>query len=559
MADCRHSVVYQIWPRSFQDSNGDGIGDINGIRSRLPYLKSLGIDLLWISPLYQSPNDDYGYDISDYYSINPEFGTIDDLKELIREAKLLGIGILMDLVANHTSTRHAWFRQALADPSSPCRGFYFFRHGSAGGPPNNWLSFFGESAWQKAEGDMYYLTTFAATQADLNWANPAVRKEIYKIMIYYMDLGIAGFRMDVINTIDKISGLPSKDPDKEGLQFPGDYIIDRPNVETYLKEMNQEVLTPRHAVSVGEGVLVTPESVRAYTRTDSRELDMMFQFELMTLGYGVLGRYDCRKLYHFTDRDFKAAVRKWQTAMQRDGSYLGNCLSNHDNIRQLDHFGSTKRWRAKSAKAVALFNFCLYGTPFIYQGEEIAMVDPHLTRKDWKDYECFHSSEAMTTILHIPPWIAEPVSSRMTRDNARTPVQWDGSANAGFTKAENPWMIVNPDYPEWNAARQEEDPGSVLNFYRACIRLRRTHEALCTGSWTEVLPEHPHVLAFLRRDEKETLLCMINLSAHRVSVKLPDCFAAEDLLSNDAPRDLKPRMVFSAWEAHLFRKIPSAL
>lgn len=550
MFDYKHSVIYQIWPRSFFDSSHDGIGDIQGIIRKLPYLKKLGVDAIWICPLYQSPNDDYGYDISDYYSINPEYGTMADLTELIHKAKDAGLQIIMDLVANHTSTKHKWFQEALKDPSSPYRDYYYFREGRNGQPPNNWLSFFGTSAWTKAEGNMYYLNLYAETQADLNWNNPAVRIAIQNIMNFYLDMGVSGFRMDTINTIDKKEGLPDKNPDKEGLQFADDYITDRENVRVWLKEINEKVLQPHDAFALGEGIMVTPEKVIEYTKPSHHELNMMFQFDLITLGYGELGKYDCRRLYHYSHADFKRITRLWQTQMLKNDGYIGNYLSNHDHQRSLNHFGDVHLYRSRSAKMLALYNFALYGTPFIYQGEEIAMVNPHLKESDWKDYECLHSCQAMISILGIPPFIAKILSSLVTRDNSRTPVQWNASANAGFTDAK-PWMMVNPDYQKWNVEQQMNDPESVWNFYHRCIEIRRSHEALCTGDFQEILADHPSVLAFYRTDEKEKLLIIINLSKMPASIHLP-AMQGSDILSNCPSVKLKEHMHLKPYEAHLF-------
>ncbi len=552
MFDYKHSVIYQIWPRSFKDSNGDGIGDINGIRSKLDYLSQLGIDAIWISPVYLTNNDDYGYDVSDYEAINPEYGTMEELQALINEAKQRNIAIIMDFVANHTSTSHPWFQEALNNPASPYRGYYIFKKGDGDTPPNNWLSFFGTSAWQRAEDDMYYLTLYADTQADLNWKNEEMREKLYSAMRMYLEMGCAGFRMDTINTIVKIDGLPSKNPQEKGLQFPDDYIIDRPEVEIYLKEIREKVLKPYDAFVVGEGVKVTPECVIRYTRPENEELDMMYQFDLVMLGFGELGKYDCRKLYHFTHSDFKEVTRKWQNAMQDHGGWMGNYLSSHDQQRQLNRFGDTGRYRAKSAKMLAVYNFCLYGTPFIYQGEEIGMINPKLTKADWKDYECIHSCEAMQQMLHVPAVLAEKISSMVTRDNGRTPVQWAPLPHAGFSEQE-PWMVITDDYLKWNAGSEDKDPDSVLNFYRQLTRFRKKHEALCTGSIREVIPEHRHVIGWYRECEEETLLILINLSGHRQKVKLEEAVSGTHLFGNDPEKELAQEMELLPYEAHIWQ------
>ncbi len=552
MFDYKHAVIYQIWPRSFKDSNGDGIGDLNGIREKLPYIRSLGVDAIWLSPVYASPNDDYGYDISDYAMINPEYGTMEEFDALIREADALGISLIMDLVANHTSTQHKWFQEALKDPSSKYRDYYIFREGTADTPPNNWLSFFGESAWQKAEGSTWYMTLYTKTQADLNWTNPEVRKEISRISRFWLEKGVAGFRMDTINTIDKISDLRSKNPEKKGLQFPDDYVIDRPAVRPWIEELRKSAFDPYDAFILGEGVMISRESVRNLCGS-GKPFDMMFHFDISTLGYGELGKYDCRRLYLVTDRMFKAATRKWQNAQFEDGSYIGNYLSNHDHKRHLSRFGSDKQYRAVSAKMLAMYNFTLYGTPFIYQGEEIAMTNPKLTRNDWRDYEVFSSSKTMSQILHIPSVIADRISSFVDRDNARTPVQWSAEPYAGFSTAK-PWILVNPDYTEWNTASQEEDPDSVLNFYRKLSALRHEHECLCTGSWREYLPSHPHVLAYARQGESETAFVLLNLSGRKQKIRLNEAVGirGESVLSNLQIRPAAPVMTLAPYEAQLY-------
>ena len=555
MFDYKHAVIYQVWPRSFCDTNSDGIGDINGIRNKLSHIHSLHCDAIWLSPVYASPNDDYGYDISDYYSVNPEYGTMEDLEALIQEADSLGIKIIMDLVVNHTSTRHAWFQKAIQDPESPYRDYYIFRKGTETEAPNNWISFFGGSAWQKAEQDMWYMTLYTRTQADLNWTNPAVIEEIVKITDFWLEKGIAGFRMDTINTIDKIEGLPSKNPEKKGLQFADDYVIDRPHVRPYLQELRDRSLKKYDAFALGEGVMTTEASVRSLCGPGG-PLDMMFHFDLATLGYGDLGKYDFRRGYIITNRMFKNVTRKWQKEQMRDHTWIGNCLSNHDHKRHLDRFGNAGKYRTVSAKMLALYNFTLIGTPFIYQGEEIGMTNPKLTRKDWRDYEAFSSSREMTNMLHVPSFLAEQIANFVTRDNARTPVQWTSRQYAGFSDHE-PWIPVNPDYLEWNAERQEKQSDSILNFYRSLSRIHHEHECLITGDWQEVAERHPHVLAYLRHGSTETALIVLNLSGHSQRVTLPaDCiFDSRSALSNYEPRTPEETMRLSPYEAHLwFRK-----
>ena len=356
-ADKQH-IVYQIWPRSFYDSNGDGVGDLNGVIQKLDHIASLGCDMIWLNPVYASPNCDYGYDVSDYYSIQPDFGAMEDFDRLVSEARARGIGIIMDLVPNHVSDKSEWFQAAIADKNSPYRDYFYFKPGKNGGPPNNWLSFFGGSAWtlDKLSGE-YYLTSFAPGQCDINWENPAVRRAIYDIMRFWLNKGIAGFRMDVVNTLKKAEGLPDKNPEKKGLQFPDDLVRDRDGIHDIIKEMHSEVLAHYDCFTVGEGVLTDTNSVIGYTEPSHNELMMMFQFDLHSLGCGPLGKFDFRKLYHWTIRDFKREIDRWQLEIQQGNGWVGNYLSNHDQPRQVSRFGNDGRYRRESAAALALLNF----------------------------------------------------------------------------------------------------------------------------------------------------------------------------------------------------------
>lgn len=554
MIDFKHSVIYQIWPRSFKDSNSDGIGDIQGIISKLDYLKDLGINCIWLSPIYASPNDDYGYDISDYYAIAPEYGTMDDFDELLVELKKRDIALLMDLVANHTSTKHEWFSDALNNPTSPYRDYYFFKEGINGNPPNNWLSFFGGSSWTKEKDNSYYLTSFAPTQADLNWKNENVRNEIYKIMEYYLKKGVDGFRMDVINCIDKKEGLPDKNPDKKGYQFPDDYLLNGPLVHEYLKEMNEKVLSKYDALGLAEGCLVTLDDAMKYTNPTTKEIQMTFHFDISMLGYGALGKYDFRKFYHFTTAEFKNVTRKWQNAMIQHNGYVGNFLSNHDNARHIERFGDIKLYYLESAKALALYNFTLYGTPFIYQGEEIGMTNLKLDYSEWKDYEAINSVQAMHDMMHVPMVIAKKIGAHVTRDNARTPVQWTNDTYAGFSSC-TPWIKLNPNYIYINAEDGLKDPQSILNFYKNLIQLRKEHEALCTGKFIELNKDHKSILCFKRTLANEELFIIINLTKQASDITLDESLTGEELLSNLTPKQLRKVMKLSPYEAHIYKLI----
>lgn len=554
--DPREKIVYQIWPRSFCDGNGDGIGDLGGVIAKLDYLHELGVDLLWLSPVYASPNRDYGYDVSDYYAINPEYGTLAEFDRLVAEAKARGIGILMDFVPNHTSDQHAWFQAALNDPNSSYRDFYYFRPGKNGGAPNNWMSFFGGSAWtQDKKTGEYYLTSFTPGQCDLNWENPAVRQEMYKAMRFWMDRGIAGFRIDVVNAIKKAPGLPDKDPHKRGLQFPAELVTKQEGVHTFIQEMHREVFSHYpDCFTVGEGCLTGIEDVARFTNPENRELMMMFHFDIAMLGCGPLGKFDFRKGYRFTIRDFKRVVNRWQLAMQEKNGWTGNYLSNHDQPRQVSRFGSEKtpELRRASARALALLNLTLRGTPFLYQGEECGMTNCRLAKEEWKDFEAINDYAVLQSMMRLPAPLAEKIIVKMTRDNARTPVQWSGGRNAGFTDG-TPWMRVNPNYREINIEEDVLRMDSVVNFYKKAIALHHAHPALTFGTYAPVDEKNKRVLAYLRRGETETLLVAINLSDRQTKVSFPRLNARECLLYTHSSRTFAQELPLLPFEGLVYK------
>ena len=554
--DPREKIVYQIWPRSFCDGNGDGVGDLGGVIAKLDYLHELGVDLLWLSPVYASPNRDYGYDVSDYYAINPEYGTLAEFDRLVAEAKARGIGILMDFVPNHTSDQHAWFQAALNDPNSSYRDFYYFRPGKNGGAPNNWMSFFGGSAWtQDKKTGEYYLTSFTPGQCDLNWENPAVRQEMYKAMRFWMDRGIAGFRIDVVNAIKKAPGLPDKDPHKRGLQFPAELVTKQEGVHTFIQEMHREVFSHYpDCFTVGEGCLTSIVDVARFTNPENRELMMMFHFDIAMLGCGPLGKFDFRKGYRFTIRDFKRVVNRWQLAMQEKNGWTGNYLSNHDQPRQVSRFGSEKtpELRRASARALALLNLTLRGTPFLYQGEECGMTNCRLAKEEWKDFEAINDYAVLQSMMRLPAPLAEKIIVKMTRDNARTPVQWSGGRNAGFTDG-TPWMRVNPNYREINIEEDVLRMDSVVNFYKKAIALHHAHPALTFGTYAPVDEKNKRVLAYLRRGETETLLVAINLSDRQTKVSFPRLNARECLLYTHSSRTFAQELPLLPFEGLVYK------
>ncbi|MBU3810224.1 MAG: alpha-glucosidase [Candidatus Niameybacter stercoravium] len=520
MTKWKEKVIYQIWPRSFYDSNGDGIGDLQGIIQKLDYLKQLGVDVIWLSPIYKSSNKDYGYDISDYYQINPEFGTMEDFEHLLIQAKSRDMGIIMDLVANHTSDEHIWFQSALESKESPYRDFYIFRDGKDNGPPNNWMSFFGGSSWSYDEkSGQYYMTQFTPNQCDLNWENEQMREEIYRVMRFWLDKGVVGFRMDVINAISKADGLPDKSPGKKGLQFPGELTLNRPKTHEYMHEMYDRVLSNYDCMAVGEGALAGPEDVIKYTKADREELQMMFQFDLHNLGYGELGKYDFRKLYYSNIKEFKEIINTWQLHMEKRGGWLGNYLSNHDQRRHVSRFGDDKTYRRESAKALCMLNFTLRGTPFIYQGEEIGMTDCPFEEEDWRDYEAMNAFKVLQDMMHVPKFIARQIVNKVTRDNSRTPVQWDDTEAAGFTTG-TPWIKVNPNYKRINVELERAHPDSIFKFYQRMISFYKLHPVLTWGHFRPILENHPKVIGYIRENKKEKFLILINLSKKETFIDL---------------------------------------
>lgn len=554
--DPRASIVYQIWPRSFYDSDGDGIGDLPGVAAKLDYLRELGVDTVWLSPIFPSPNNDYGYDISDYRSINPEFGTMEDFEALVAKAKERKIKILLDLVPNHTSDQHEWFRAALADPNSKYRDYYIFRKGKNNGPPNNWMSFFGGSAWTKDEkSGEYYLTSFTPQQCDLNWENAELRAEMYDMMRFWMDKGIGGFRIDVVNLLKKPAGLPDKDPEKRGLQFPGKLATAQPGIHEILREMNQEVFSKYpDCLTVGEGCLVGIEDVPDFTNPARRELTMLFQFDIAMLGCGPLGKFDFRKLYRFTTLDFKRVTDTVQLEMQQKNGWVGNFLSNHDQPRQLNRFGSVdERYRRASAKALCLYNMTLRGTPFIYQGEECGMTNLALEPEEWKDFDALNGFKMLQSMMHVPKALAVRIVKRATRDNARTPVQWDGGRNAGFT-AGTPWLRVNPNHKTVNIQDDMTHMDSIVGFYKRAIALRKAHPALVWGEYAPVDRNNPRVIAYTRALEgEEKLLVVINLTDKSAKARLPEKKGAECLLYTHSSRPLAAEVLLLPYEGLVYK------
>ena len=479
----KESVVYQIYPRSFYDANGDGIGDLRGIIQKLDYLKALGIDVVWLSPVYRSPNDDNGYDISDYQDIMADFGTLADWEELLEEMHRRGIKLVMDLVVNHTSDEHAWFKASRSSKDNPYRDYYIWRPGKDGREPNNWASHFSGSAWQYDEttGE-YYLHLFSKKQPDLNWENPRVRAEIYKMMRWWLDKGIDGFRMDVINMISKTPGLPDAAVvTQDRFQYGGKYFINGPRLMEFLGEMKSEVLSKYDILTVGETPGVATRHGVEITNDDSGVLNMLFQFEHMDLDADRGGDSSRRSVKPWSLVDLKRVMTRWQVDLEGRGwnsIYLGN----HDQPRAVSRFGDDGKYRVESAKLLATFIHMLQGTPYVYQGEEIGMTNVAFDSiEDYRDIETLNLYKEMVGEKGMPAQTVLEILHAKSRDNARTPVQWDATDQAGFTTG-RPWIKVNPNFKEINVEQAVADPGSIFYYYQKLIRLRRQNPVIVYGS-----------------------------------------------------------------------------
>ena len=566
-ADWRRWVVYQIYPRSFADSDADGVGDLRGVLGRLDYLERLGVDVVWLSPVYRSPMDDNGYDISDYQDIDPLFGTLADLDKLIAELHARGMRLMMDLVVNHTSDEHPWFVESRSSRDNPKRDWYWWRDprpgatpGTPGAEPTNWESHFSGPTWTWDERtSQYYLHIFSAKQPDLNWENPEVRQAVYAIMRWWLDRGVDGFRMDVINMISKDTSLPDTQPRPGSPYGPGDqHFVCGPRNHEFLQEMHREVFAgrPGRVLTVGEMPDVTLEQAAQFTAPDRHELDMVFQFEHVRLDQGA-HKYD---LLPVTLPDLKRSMAAWQAGLAGRG-WNSLYLSNHDQPRSLSRFGDDGEHRVASAKTLATVLHLHQGTPYVYQGDELAMANaPFAAITDFRDIQAlrFYAEAAERGDTDVDLAALLVAMNRMSRDQGRTPVQWDASANAGFT-AGTPWIAVNPDHVDVNAAAQVGQPGSVFEHYRRLIALRHTDPVVTDGAFELLLPEHPAIWAFLRRGPDAELLVAANFSADPVSVALPldaGWADAEIVLASDPDRSPRqpPELALAPWESAVWRR-----
>jgi oligo-1,6-glucosidase len=558
----KESVVYQIWPRSFADGDGDGIGDLAGITSRLDYLAALGVDVLWLSPIYPSPQDDAGYDISDYQDIDPTFGSLDQFDALLAAVHERGMKLVMDLVVNHTSDEHPWFVESRSSKDNPKRDWYWWRParegmnaGDPGAEPNNWGSIFSGSAWELDDDtDEYYLHLFSRKQPDLNWENPEVRQAVYSMMRWWLNRGIDGFRMDVINFISKDTALPDGHVRDGGLYGDGmPHFVDGPRIHEFLQEMNREVFAGRESlVTVGEMPGVTVEEAKLYTDPDRREVDMVFQFEHVQVDHGET-RWDVHPLRL---RDLKAVLGRWQAGLAEVG-WNSLYWNNHDQPRVVSRFGDDGEHRVRSAKMLGTVLHLHRGTPYVYQGEELGMTNaPFDSIGDFRDIQSLnHYAEAVG--LGADPEAVLDALRLSGRDNARTPMQWDGTENAGFTTGK-PWIAVNPNHKEINAQAALADDDSVFHHYRRLIDLRRTEPAVAHGDFRMLLAEHDEVYAFTRRHGDTELLVLANFSGEPSTIEVPDAGRWQEgelVLANypaDTPENFQ-RLTLRPFEACVYR------
>ncbi len=544
----KEAIVYQIYPRSFYDSNGDGIGDIQGIIQKLDHLQNLGIDVIWLGPVYDSPNDDNGYDIRDYYNIMEEFGTMEDFDQLLQEVHRRGMKLIMDLVVNHSSDEHAWFVESRSSKNNAKRDYYIWRDGKGDNPPNNWPSFFSGDAWKyDAETEQWYLHLFTQKQPDLNWENPTVRKEVVDLMNWWLEKGIDGFRMDVISVISK------RDFDDTPYEIFEETISHKyangPKIEEYLTEMVDKTVANYDVMTVGEGPGIDFDNALKYVDETKSRLNMIFHFDHMFIDHGPKGKF-YPKRYDFVE--FKKVFQKWDEIVTQ-GGWPAIFLGNHDFPRIVSRFGDDSEYRVESAKALALLLLTLRGTTYIYQGEEIGMTNVKLPSiLDYRDVEtlnAYREAEANDDDLKT---FMEGVYAQ-GRDNARTPMQWNGHQNGGFSLTV-PWLLTNPNHSKINVEAQENDDSSVLNFYKKAIQLRKNNPTLVYGDFKVHQIDHPELFMYERQDENESFLIVTNFSEKRENLKSSK--KDYDLLLNNYPDfETNHKVVhLRPWEACIFKE-----
>ena len=549
----KESVVYQIYPRSFKDSNGDGIGDINGITEKMGYLQELGVDVIWLSPVYQSPNDDNGYDISDYQAIMEEFGTMEDFDRMLAAAHEHGLKLVMDLVVNHTSDEHPWFVESRKSVDNPYRDYYIWRPGKDGKEPNNWGSCFSGPAWKyDPQTEMYYLHLFSEKQPDLNWDNPKVRQEVFDMMNWWLDKGVDGFRMDVISLISKKPDLPDGPVGINGYASFNEP-ANGPHVHEYLQEMREKVLNRKETITVGECSGVTLEEAKKYASSDGKELNMVFQFEHMDVDADANTKWTDKKM---DLRDMKEVLTRWQKGLE-DIAWNSLFWENHDQPRSISRYGNdSPEYREVSAKMLATCLHMMQGTPYVYQGEELGMTNVPFTSIDqFRDLDSINAYRELVEEQKV--FTSEEMMRYLrykSRDNARTPFQWDDSENAGFSTG-TPWIMVNPNYKEINAKDQLERADSVFHYYQKLIRLRKEQEVIVYGTYDLLLPDSKEIYAYTRTLGEEKLLVVCNFYEPEVSFELPEEFAGGTcLISNYPGVSLKAEMTLRPYEAFVIKK-----
>ncbi|WP_152655641.1 alpha,alpha-phosphotrehalase [Oceanobacillus sp. CFH 90083] len=512
------SVVYQIYPKSFQDTTGNGMGDINGITEKLDYIKELGADVIWLTPIYVSPQKDNGYDIADYYAIQPEYGTMEDFEAMLKKAHQLGLKVIMDIVVNHTSTEHRWFQEAKKSKNNPYRNYYIWKDGEPGTPPTNWQSKFGGNAWEYDETTgSYYLHLFDVTQADLNWENEEVRNDVYQMMHFWMDKGVDGFRLDVINLISKDQRFPNDD----GSIPPGDgrkFYTDGPRIHEFLHEMNQKVFKGRETITVGEMSSTSMEDCIKYSNPEREELDMTFNFHHLKVDYPN-GEKWTKAPFDFLY--LKQLLSDWQTGMQEGGGWNALFWCNHDQPRIVSRFGDDTTYHKQSAKMLATTIHMMQGTPYIYQGEEIGMTNPGFDDiSQYRDVESLNMYKIKKAEGLSDQEIIEILQEK-SRDNSRTPMQWNNTANAGFTEG-TPWIGLPDNYQKINAEAALADKTSIFHHYQKLIQLRKEHQVITDGTYQLIMPEDFAIFAYIRENEDTRLLVVNNFYAKEAELDLPE-------------------------------------
>lgn len=529
----KKAVVYQIYPKSFQDSNGDGFGDLQGIIKRLDYLETLGINAIWLSPVFKSPQADNGYDISDYRDIDPTFGSLDDMEELINEAKKHNIRIMMDLVLNHSSNEHRWFKEAKKSKDNPYHDYYIWRDGEEGVPPSDMKAVFGGSAWEYVpEIGQYYFHQFLPEQPDLNWENPKVRKAIYDMILWWMDKGVGGFRLDVIDQI-------AKEPDKR-------ITINGPRLQEYFKELSKETFQKGDLITVGEAWGADTERAKLYSNPDGSEFSMVFQFEHIGLDQKEGGeKWDLAPLPF---KKLKKIMAHWQNELYNCG-WNSLFWDNHDLPRIVSRWGNDREYRVESAKMLAILLHGMQGTPYIYQGEELGMTNVQYDIEDYKDCEIINMYHERLEKGYSKEEIMKSIYAK-GRDNARTPMQWDDSANAGFTTG-TPWIKVNDNYDKINAKSQVDDPDSIFSCYKKLVQLRKDYPVFVDGKFTLLLEDDENIFAYSRKNEEKTMIVVCNFFDKEIPMPLAkECEGMEVLISNY--KDTSDMSVLRPYEARMY-------